>query len=158
MGLGPRASGLGLMAIVAIGCENAPELSSCRESISGVWRAADGKRWAVMDLGARPEIYPMFADGALPPGAAPDIVASPRVIDLERAGALVTGTIRRRFMRGKRSCTIEASIPAIACSGRTITIELPSELPAPTAFEPCAYPPIPPPIATTWTWESELQP
>jgi hypothetical protein len=140
-----------LVAIAA--CHREPAIESCGDSIGGMWRDAQGRRWAVVDHGTRVEAYPDWPDTALPPGAAPDLEVAPRVVDLERRGDQLLGAVHRRFMKGADICDPAVAIRVRACRGRTLELEY-AEPPAPTAFTPeCVMPSIPPAPVTTWTWE-----
>jgi hypothetical protein len=171
-----RAAALAaLAAAVVAACRSAPQRASCAEPLGGLWRGPDGREWVVLDRGARLEVYPAFADAALPPGAdrsprravmgtdapatpsqvgadpALELEAAPRVLDLTRAGAVVTGTVHRRFQHRGAACDQGLPVRVSACAGATLTIELP-EPPAPTAVEPCTFPPTTAPAAQQWTW------
>lgn len=133
-------------------CNRGPELTSCKQSIAGMWRDPHGHRWAVMESHGRIEAYPDWGDSELPPGAAPDLEVAPRVIDLVHAGDAINGTLHRRFGKGADFCDVSIPIRVRACHGSTLEIEI-GEPPAPTAFKPCALPAIPPPTVETWTFE-----
>jgi len=141
-----------LVLIALAGCGADPDITSCKDSIDGMWRDAHGQRWAVMDHGPRVEVFPDFPDNALPPGAPPELEVAPRVIDLERRGDQLAGAIHRRFMKGKDGCDPAVPIRVRACRGKKMQLEW-AEVPAPTTFAPCAMPSIDPPQVTTWTWE-----
>ena len=140
-------------AVVAVAaCSHGPDLTTCRESIAGMWRDPHGRRWAAMEHQGRIEIYPDWGDTEPPPGTPPEIEVAPRVIDLVHAGDDVAGTIHRRFGKGADFCDVAVPIHIRNCHGSTIEIEI-AEPPAPTAYKPCALPSIPYPVRETWTWE-----
>jgi hypothetical protein len=154
-GLWPRAPGLGLTLIALVGCGRDPEIGSCRDSIGGMWRDAQGRRWAVMDHGPRVEAFPDWPDTAPPPGAPTDLEIAPRVIDLNRVGGELSGAVHRRFMKGADGCDPSVPIRVRACRGKTLELEL-ADPPAPTGFSPCEIPLIAPPMPQTWTRERPL--
>jgi hypothetical protein len=141
------------LALIALaGCSADPDIASCKDSIGGMWRDAQGRRWAVMDHGPRVEAYPDFPDTEPPPGTALDIEIAPRSIDLERRGDQLTGAIHRRFMKGQDGCDPAVPIHVRACRGKTLELEW-ADVPAPATYAPCAMPSIDPPQVTIWTWE-----
>ena len=141
-----------LVLVALAACGREPELASCKDSIGGMWRDAQGRRWAVMDHGPRVEAFPDWPDTAPPPGAPPDLEIAPRAIDLNRTGDQLSGAVHRRFMKGADGCDPAVPIRVRACRGKTLELEL-ADPPAPTSFAPCVMPNIPPPAVTTWTWE-----
>jgi hypothetical protein len=141
---------------VLAACDRAPTIDTCTDSLSGQWRDAEGRAWSILDQGARLEAYPAFPDNQLPPGADPTLEVAPRVIDLQRAGAIITGAVHRRFMTEDKACDPAVRIRVLACRARTLELEL-AEPPAPTSFTPCTLPATPPPVATRWTWEAPLR-
>jgi hypothetical protein len=150
------AAVIALFAAAAAGCDRGPRIDTCTDSLSGQWRDAEGHAWGVIDQGARIEAYPTFTDTAPPPGAAPGLEIAPRVIDFQRAGAIITGVVHRRFMSVGKACDPAIPVRVVACRARTLELEL-GDPPAPTSFAPCAFPPVPPPAATRWTWEAPLR-
>ena len=106
-----------------------PALTSCAESLGGLWRAPSGD-WMLIDRGARIEGYPQFPD--LGDGAAPASLA------LTRSEANVRGMVHRRFTRDANSCVANAAVRITSCSARTIDVVL-SDPSAPISFSPCAF-------------------
>jgi hypothetical protein len=143
-----------LVLIALAGCSGDPDIASCKDSIGGMWRDAQGRRWAVMDHGPRVEAFPDFPDTVPPPGMPPDIELAPRAIDLERKGGELRGAIHRRFMKGQDGCDPAVPIRVHTCRGKTLELEW-AEVPPPTSYAPCVMPSIPPPAVTTWTWEQK---
>jgi hypothetical protein len=141
---------------VLAACDRGPTLTSCQDSLSGLWQDPQGRSWAILDQGARVEVYPSFPDNELPPGADAGLEVAPRVIDLQRAGEHLSGVVHRRFMREDKPCDSAIRIRVVACRARSIELEL-AEPPAPTSFAPCAFPAVAPPTVSRWTWAAVLR-
>ena len=120
-------------------------MSSCAESLQGVWQDASGRRWSLLDHGPQLEIYPLFDDDPAPAG----LEAQPRVIDLERRGDAIAGMIHRRYLKGARVCEPATPVRVVACRG-AMDLDL-TDPPVPTAFDPCAYAETAPPTRARWT-------
>jgi len=156
-----RRAALALALALALGagagaCDRGPTIDSCADSLAGVWRDDRGRAWAVIDGGPRLEVYPSFADNELPPGAPPELEVAPRLLDLQRAGDQVAGVVHRRFMRADHACDAVVRVRVTACRAGTLELEL-AEPPAPTGFEPCAFPTLAPPPVSRWTWTGPLR-
>ncbi|HET7500130.1 MAG TPA: hypothetical protein VFK02_03980 [Kofleriaceae bacterium] len=143
---GRRAAWVAIVAPWAVGALGAcgdrrPELASCENDLRGVY-VAGGERWMVLDEGRSLEAYPLFPDGDPAPG---DIVAAPRVIDLERspqagsASSLLHGTLRRRYMRRAERCDAQVAVHVTRCAGDTLELVLADPAP-PLGFSPCTWP------------------
>lgn len=116
-----------LVVVLAAACSQPPPLTSCDESLRGVWRAGD-RRWMILDAGRTLEIYPLFPDGD----------PAPRVIDLERGDDGLRGRVKRRYMRGATSCIASATATVTSCSGDALDLVLADPQP-PLAFDPCTW-------------------
>lgn len=149
-------AGLAALAIAALGCQRAPARQSCADSLGGVWRDPTGHRWAVLDRGTQLEVYPDFADTAPPPGTPGDVELAPRAMDATRAGPVVAGTVRRRFMRADARCEAHAPFRILVCRGDALDVEV-GEPPAATGFTPCAFAPAAAPAHATWTFAARLR-
>jgi hypothetical protein len=101
---------------------------------------AEGARWMVLDDGATLEAYPLFPDGGEPG----DLVAAPRVIDLERPADLragnggLAGTLRRRYMRRAERCDAQVPVHVTRCAGDGLELVLADPSP-PLGFAPCTW-------------------
>jgi hypothetical protein len=127
-----------------------PALSSCTESLTGVWTTETGQQWMLLEgKGAQRgqlEGYPLFDDIAGVPGSE----VSPRALDLARDAGDVRGEVTRRYMRGSERCDQKAPIVMTACRGTTLQVER-REITPPVAFAPCV-PGLPGPMRReTWT-------
>jgi hypothetical protein len=143
-----RGAVLALAVAVAVAaCSHGPQLASCDDDLRGVY-VADGERWMMLDRGATLEAYPMFPDGG-PPG---DLVIAPRVIDLERRGGALTGTLRRRYMRRAERCDAQLPVHVTSCAGETVTLVLADPAP-PLGFSPCTWPGASPSRVVRWRRE-----
>jgi hypothetical protein len=111
---------LGVLLAVA-GCSRAP-ITSCDVDLAGTYVAEPGgARWAILDHGATLEAYPMFSDVPDVPG----LEVAPRAIDLTRRdGGGITGTVRRRYLRGSASCIARARARVTRCADDAIDIVL----------------------------------
>lgn len=150
----PCASLAWFVALTALAaCQRGPaELTSCKDSLAGTWRAElppgatedprDAERWAILDRGGRLEIYPLFDDAKLQPGADPSssasatITFSPRSFELIRSHTSLLGRVQRWALRGATSCQLSATARITACRGDTIAVQL-AELPSPGDFASC---------------------
>ncbi len=153
----PSVAALASIAALAA-CQRSPELSSCKQSLAGTWRAElppgatedprDAERWAVLDRGGRVEIYPLFDDAMVQPGAdggagsgadagsSGAITFSPRSLELIRSHTSLLGRVHRWALRGTTQCQLSATARITECRGDTIAVQL-AELPAPGDFASC---------------------
>lgn len=117
----------------AAGCDRRRPLASCEDDLRGVYEAPSG-RWMLLDRRTSLEAYPLFPD--VP--AAPGLEVAPRVLQLSRSGAAITGAARRRYMRGARVCVARAPVRITACRGEGIELVLSDPSP------PIAWPAVAP--------------
>jgi hypothetical protein len=89
----------------------------------------------ILDSGPTLEAYPLFPDVAGPA----ELEIAPRVIDLERHAASLTGTVRRRFMRLAARCDAALPVHVTRCAGDAIELVLAEPAP-PLGFAPCTWP------------------
>jgi hypothetical protein len=120
-------------------CGRSPSIASCDDDLRGVY-VAGGERWMILDNGPKLEAYPLFPDGAV----TGDVIAAPRVIDLERApgsatGAPIRGAVHQRFMRRAERCDAQVDVQISRCAGDTVELVLADPSP-PLAFTPCEWP------------------
>ena len=132
-----RSAALALLALAACR-EPPPPLTSCADSLEGVWRTTDAppRRYHILDHGATVEAFPMWdttrlADGrkaVLPPDpdaalADTDLpVRSPVRIQLDRRGETVAGTASYRLRAGGRDCTVSGPARLTACAGASAVL------------------------------------
>jgi hypothetical protein len=137
-----RAAGARLAAVAAAvaACDRRPPLASCEDDLRGVY-VADGRRWMILDERAELEAYPLFPDVTPVPG----LEVAPRVIGLARTPAGISGTVRRRYMRGSQACVAKAPVHVTACAGEELQLVLADPVP------PLAWPDAP---EQTCTWPS----
>ncbi len=140
-----------LLAVVLVGCaKERPPLSSCDESLAGVWTTEIGQPWMLLEgKGAQRgqlEGYPLFDDIAGVPGSE----VSPRALDLSRDAGELRGEVTRRYMRGSERCDQKALITMSECHGNTLQVER-REITPPISIMPCE-PGIPGPVRhELWT-------
>jgi len=126
-------------------CNRAPLIASCDDDLRGVY-AAGSERWMILDNGAALEAYPLFPDGAV----TSELVAAPRVIDLERVPAApgetqpdergqLRGTLHQRFMQRAERCDAHVPVHVTRCDSETLEIVLSDPSP-PIRFAPCEWP------------------
>lgn len=122
-----------LAASLASACHSRPAIDSCASDLGGVYTVS-GARWMMLDRGATLEAYPLFDDTP-----ASELEIAPRVIDFARSGATVTGSVRRRYMRGTQLCVAKVTARVTACAGGALDIVLTDPAP-PLGWAPCTWP------------------
>jgi hypothetical protein len=137
--LAAGAAGAAAIAAAVAACDRRPPLASCADDLRGVY-VADGRRWMILDGGAELEAYPLFPDVTPAPG----LEVAPRVIGLARGPRGISGTVRRRYMRGSQACIGRAPVHVTACAGAELQLVLAD--PAPPLAWPAA-----PEQACTWS-------
>ena len=120
-------------AVLLVACSRHPALTSCDDSLAGVWHT-DAGDWMILDYGATLEGYPLFVDRFPAP---PEQTVAPRFLALERDTA-VSGDLGRRYMLGSDACVAKAPVHVTACSGNTLELVLGDPLP-PVGFAPCSW-------------------
>jgi len=109
-----------------------PALTSCAESLGGMWHAPSGD-WMLIDRGAHLQGYPQFSDLDVRDGAAP------RAVDLVRSDdGGVRGELHRRFTRDGKSCVSRVPLRVTTCRGRAVDVVLSDPDPA-SSFAPCTF-------------------
>ena len=142
-----------LLVVAVAACRPAPPaLDSCADELGGVWRVDDvaaavtpsgePRRYHVVELGARVEIYPMFDDSVVAPGdrkeTTPDaVIAAPATFELSRAGDALYGAQTRRFARGAATCLVHTPARLTACHDRSARLEL-TPIDPPVDWTTCA--------------------
>ena len=126
-----------LGACAAGACSRPAPITTCADSLHGVWRAEHAQRWMFLDRGVTLEGYPLFADA--PREGDPQIVVAPRVIDLQREPDGLRGTVHRRYMRGAERCDARVGVRITSCAADQLELVLAEPAP-PTGFAPCAWP------------------
>jgi hypothetical protein len=130
-----RSAILLALAMQIAGCRDRPAVASCNDDLAGMY-VVDGKRWNLAD--GRPnsyEAYPQFDDATVLPGG---IVAAPRVMDVSRTEAGLSGVVRRRYMRGSDSCDARQPVRITACADDEVQLVITDPIP-PLAFGPCKW-------------------
>jgi len=129
-----RGATLAVLACAAACRPAPPALDSCADPLGGVWRALppDGttpsgepRRYHALSVGrGEVELYPMFDDSVVAPGApklttADAVIAAPAVFDLVLSddGAARVGRQTRRLSRGGATCVLTAPAGLRACHG-----------------------------------------
>jgi hypothetical protein len=133
-----------LALLVVVACDRRSAVTSCDDSLHGVWITEAGAKWSLLDRGKTLEAYPLF-DDAVPEGA-------PRVIALERrrpkmepagftpaGGVDLAGQVKRRYMRGGDSCEAHAPIRVTKCEANMLQIVVADPQP-PAQFAACQWP------------------
>lgn len=121
-----------LASVLVAGCSPRPHVGSCADDLTGAYEGAAGQRWMVLDHGATLEAYPVFDDAL----RLDDVLAAPRVIDLQRAPGGLTGIATRRFARRADACETHAGVQVTACSAAGLDVTL-ADPPPPAALAPC---------------------
>ena len=122
---------LALALLVVVACDRRSAVTSCDDSLHGVWINEAGAKWSLLDRGKTLEAYPLF-DDAVPEGV-------PRVIALERRRNDITGQVKRRYMRGGDSCEAHAPIRVTKCEANMLQIVVADPQP-PAQFAACQWP------------------
>lgn len=123
-----------LVAVLASACGGRAAIDSCDGDLGG--RYANGaERWMILDHGASLEAFPLFDDTP----EQRELEIGPRVIDLARKSGAVTGSVRRRYMRGAQVCVARATARITACAGDGLDIVL-TDPASPLEWEPCTWP------------------
>jgi hypothetical protein len=136
-----------LIALALAGCSRATPIGSCDDDLHGVYAGERAERWMVRDHGATLEAYPLFPDAA---GATE---VGPRVIELERgSGAVIGGTLRRRYMQRAELCDARVPVHVTRCTGDALELVLADPAP-PLGFAPCAWPGPSPSRVVRWRRE-----
>ena len=137
----PTLLALALLSLAA--CRRSPpEIASCADPLSGVWRDPSGRGFHILDRGNEVDVFPMWdttAPGNGLPGAtdpkpmlisdpgAPDAgapVRSPvRILLRERTPEAVAGGISVRIGR----CTVASGATLSGCRGRSAQLILQEE-------------------------------
>lgn len=128
------ALAIALGAVAA--CDRRAPIASCDDDLRGVYVAGD-ERWMILDNGPTLEAYALFPDGSI----TDEVVAAPKVIDLERGnptGGGVRGTLHQRFMRHAERCEASVAIEVTRCAGDMLELVLADPSP-PIGFAPCAW-------------------
>ena len=131
-----RALGFGLWALAGVGlglgCSVRPHVHACTDDLTGAWIDGGGHHWMLLDHRGTVEGYPIFADTDVKDG----VLAAPRVIDLQRAGAGLTGHVTRRFAERGDECDARALVEIATCRDDTLQVLI-GEPAAPAALAPC---------------------
>jgi hypothetical protein len=123
-----------IVAAVLCACDRRAAITSCDDDLRGRWRTETGQTWMILDGGDALEIYPLFPDV---PGDASDLEVAPRVIDLRRTPAGISGELHRRYLR--RAAICDAKVPArITACGDALDLVFADPAP-PVGFAPCAW-------------------
>lgn len=160
-----------VLAIVA--CSRREPIASCDDDLRGVYVAGD-ERWMMLDRGDTLEAYPLFPDGMAPdPAGTPrggpaELIVAPRMFDFrtDLAGsspgsgasglpvrqAPVTGTLRRRYMRGAARCDAHVPVHITRCAGDTLELVLSDPSP-PLDYTPCTWSRLGPSRLVRWRRE-----
>jgi hypothetical protein len=154
------------MCAALTACDRRAPLASCDDDLRGVY-VAGNERWMLLDNGPTLEAYPLFTDGDIKD----DLVAAPRVIDLERdarpgdsppgdsppgesrgRASGVRGTMHQRFMRRAERCDASVPVEVTRCAGDRLELVLADPSP-PIAFAPCAWAQLGPSRIVRWRRE-----
>jgi hypothetical protein len=134
-----------LVAICGAACGRA-HVATCADDLGGAWTSNDGRRWMILDERATLEVFPIFTDTEAPDG----VVAAPRVIDLARAGAVLAGTLHRRYERRADACDARVPVHVTACADDRLELVVAEPSP-PLQFAPCEWPSPAPAAVLRWT-------
>jgi hypothetical protein len=98
-----------------------PPVESCADDLSGIWAAADGRRYHLVERkGGKLEVYPLF-------DPVPDKLRrpfrTPAKTELERAGEALIG--RSTFQaQGERVCLLSTPARLAGCRGNRAVLSL----------------------------------
>ena len=123
------------LLLLACGCNHDAPVTSCADSLDGRWSVDATHRWHVLDRGDILEAYPLDVET---PASSATLEAAPRVIDLQRTGARLAGTISQRFMHDGATCVARQPVQVRGCSAKGVEVAVPV-LSAPTGWTPCAF-------------------
>lgn len=150
-------------AVLATACGRAAP-ASCRDPLDGPWRvvgagattpSGEPRRYHALDTGAEVDLYPVFDDSVLAPGAAKPtgpgaLDVAPAAFHLTRSadGTALVGSWVRRFERGGQVCILRTPARLDGCAGGRATLEATPVAP-PADWAACRPgPPLPP---VRWT-------
>jgi hypothetical protein len=114
-------------------CDRKPPIRSCADDLTGEYGSGD-RHWMVLDRGTSLEAYPLFPD--VPAG---EIEIAPRIMELDRVGAQVSGEVRRRYMKGSAACIAKVPVRVTTCSSDGLELVF-AETSPPLSFTPCQWP------------------
>ena len=100
-------------------------MQTCADDLSGAWVGSDGRRWTISEA---LEVYPAFTD-----------TPAPRVIDLTRQGAGLTGTLQKRYEQHAEQCITHMPVTVTACKDDVLELVITEPAP-PLSFGPCTWP------------------
>ena len=125
---------MGATVVALAACHHDAPITSCEQELSGTYVSEPGRPWRLAERRGALEAYPLFDDSGR--GSSDEI--APRWLELARTPAGITGTVRRRFMRGAVRC--EAKVPAriVSCANDTLELVLADPVP-PLAHAPCRF-------------------
>ncbi len=119
---------IALVLLALAGCGRGQSVTSCRDSLAGVWRdEGSGQRYHMI---ANPRGYEMYAmwNSAVPPArarASTDTVWAPLVFDFAaRPGGGLGGSRSQRAERAGRPCNLRTRASITSCAGAVLVIEL----------------------------------
>ncbi len=126
---------IALLLFALAGCGRGRSVTSCRDSLAGVWRDdASGNRYHVVANQRGYEMYAMWNSAVAPDGAETDgdAVWAPLVFDFAaRPGGGLAGTRSQRVERAGQPCTLRTRATISSCAGGVLQLELEQ----PTAVE-----------------------
>jgi hypothetical protein len=111
--------------VVALCACHAQHVETCADDLSGAWVGSDGRRWIVND---NLEVYPGFSDSP-----------APRVIDLVREGAGLSGTLQKRYEQRTEQCVAHLPVRVTACKDDALELVITEPAP-PLSFAECTWP------------------
>ena len=115
-----------LLAAAACAPAKAP-IESCADDLSGIWAAADGRRFHLVERKDRLELYPLFDPTGPDKQRQPWL--TPAKTELEREGAARVGRSTLQA-QGRTLCTIATPARLEACAGdrAVLTVDLAPEV------------------------------
>lgn len=128
------------VALLALaGCSRGRSVTSCRDSLAGVWRdEASGHRYHMVANQRGYEMYAMWNSAVAPDGADadPGAVWAPLVFDFAaRPGGGLGGTRSQRVERAGQPCTLRTRATITSCAGGLLQLEI--EQPTAVDWEHC---------------------
>lgn len=116
------------LALIATASCAEPTVESCADNLSGIWRAAPGRDYHVVDRGGSIEVFPQFADRATPfepTGSAPDEPRrSASYVRLVRGVGMPSGTVQHYRTNTNSVCRVRAGARAVGCSASAFELRI----------------------------------
>jgi hypothetical protein len=118
-----------LMLAAPLACtKGRPEVTSCADSLDGVWKTADGRGYDITENRTGIEIFAMFDTTAPPSGdkRTSPVIYAPVAFDLRRVNrpsdSGLLGRRTQRLTREGRICTVRTTAAIESCANNQLTL------------------------------------